>query len=585
MRYEKSSHKGSKCLLLLTLFFLISTVILSHPPTTSISTRRSGIGFASGFASSSSSVTIIGANQVIGGGAESFSFVQSIASQGLKWDRESVGTSTAKLANLVWDEDAGINVLALMGGGDPETSCGSGLLQSESQYKSYVQTLLNDWPWIHHWEYGNEVQSYWCNISPQNYFQGLVWAYEVMSTTSGHTMDTIQGPTETIWTEQGSSSCYDSSKLTWFEQFWGLSDPSTGLTPAKILSYVSLHVYTKGQLWSATLTSGPCAGETVGTMLGNALNAYYNAEGRTKEIIISETGYASGNTATSYNNQATWYQQVIPFYNSLGFVKGVFAYDLFDSQAVLWGLFTSSLQPKPAWSVYQSYLSGTLASPSSATTTTTSIAITINSTVSRSTTTASLTSSNSSSSSPASVVFSQLDPIVQILSGVSPEKNPPVAFGVTICEFCLIGGLAFVVIRSRKSGMHSLGIRRDGKWWRISKNLVSWTGRAHLMHESGKILEHYRRMLESCSKTIRSITRIERVFGRFNYHHRSRLNMHYRQIKRGNGRRNKTIVAKAGASKNSHNAPNHVIRKKSSRSKPRRSAIKKAPKDSVLEKS
>lgn len=501
----------------------------------SVSSTTSFLGGGDNYAANvpAGHLTMVGADQVIQGGPETYSFVQSVASQGLRWDRDSVGTNTQKLANLQWAQQAGIHVLALMGGADPETSCtpgfkGSGVLQSESTYKNFVKQLLTDWPWIHNWEYGNEIQYYWCNISPQHYFQGLVWTYEVLSTTPGHQSDTIQGPTETIYTYApsgvwdgydgcGTISCVDQwdgtvgDKIGWFYSFWheSITDSQGTWTPSRVLTYVSLHVYTQQELFSDKPKSGPYA--TVGAMLTAALNVYYSVTGNSKEFVISETGYHTGSGAST-SDQTIWYQQMVPFYESEGFVTGVFAYALYDTQPTPWGLFTSSLQARPAWSAYQKLFAGvsttttttttTTTSSSNPTTTTTSsdstsstssVTSTLTSTTTQistdttnsSTTTSYSTSTNTTqsstlvtsqtnsslSTSSSSTRLSTVPPsrmpsnhtgidnngsgsLVGLLSSLSPSRDPPVADGFAAYEILLIAGFVIVYIGSRKTTRH-----------------------------------------------------------------------------------------------------------------------------------
>jgi hypothetical protein len=457
-----------------------------------------------------SHLTMVGADQVIQGGAETYSFVQNIASQGLVWDRDSVGTNTQKLSDLQWAKDAGIHVLALMGGSDPETGCtpggqGTGVLQSEATYKSYIKQLLTDWPWIHNWEYGNEVQYYWCNISPQHYFQGLVWAYEVLSTTPGHQIDTIQGPTETIFTYApsgvwdgydgcGTISCVDKwdgsagDKIGWFYSFWheSITDSQGTWTPTKILTYVSLHVYTQQQLFSDKPQGGPYS--TVGAMLSAALNVYYSIAGNSKEFVISETGYHAGSGAST-TDQTLWYEQMVPFYESEGFVTGVFAYALYDTQSTPWGLFTSNLQPRAAWPAYEKLFAGLSTTTSSSTTSSSSTRTTSTSSTtsytSTSTSTVSLTTSmnstisqtsNESQSTSSSISLtdntSTFPTITQprypinttttnstrsasgFLSALSPSRDPPVADGFAVYEILLVAGFLIVFFGFRKASPH-----------------------------------------------------------------------------------------------------------------------------------
>jgi hypothetical protein len=503
---KKKANKESAYLLLIATFFLITAATFAFP-FTSLSLHATSLGFVSN--SASSNITMLGADGVGGGGLVTQSFLDSLYSQGLKWDRECLCllTSTA-LTNL---NSAGINTIGMISDSPapPSTAgnCSTDTLLPESSYKATIQGDINSFPSIHYWEYGNEPQGNWCEITPQYYFDGLVWAYQVITSTPGHGSDIIQGPTETIWTGNAESarSCYDSDSLSWFQTLWSLSDPSTGLTPAKILTYVSLHVYTQGQQWDYRITSGQCAGQTIAAMISNGLTAYYNAEGRSKGIVISETGFPSGNTTTSYNAQATWYQQMVPFFDSLGFVKGVFAYELHDdNQLTFWGLFTSDLQPKPSWSVYQGFLSG---ATQSITSTTSSISTNPTSTSVTSTSTSSSFTSQAESSSTSAIasgsiktsasqtksflstrsdsrLVSHPGQTLGIFSLFSLFNDPTITYALAVSPLCLIGALVFVVTRSRKRGIYNVNNQGRNWWYSIPNAISRWIGIDYLLPHS-----------------------------------------------------------------------------------------------------
>jgi hypothetical protein len=444
----------------------------------------------------------MGADQVAGGPVTQ-SFLNSISSQGLKWNRECICFLTP--TDMSWLDAAGIHTLGMISS-DPETACGSGVLQSESTYKAALQSELSRFPSIHNWEYGNEVTGGcgagdW-NIGYKNYFIGLVWTYQVITSMPGHSTDTLEGPTLTIWTGtngSGNASCYNTQTLDWFRSFW--SESYNGYTPNSVLTWVSLHVYTQSLQWSDILGKSyadSCAKETVSQMLTTALNNYYDAEGHSKQIVISETGFPSDKSGGEAA-QSQWYKGMVPFFNGLGYIHGVFAYDLYDSQSTLWGLFDGSLSPKPAWNVYQGYLTGSSLSTSSSSTTSRSQTNSSSSSRSSSTSSSSsfiatntttLTTTSyettatgsvfsagysprsffSSSISPrsgSSVVSSrsasralnptsnstfQYDPLIQILSSITTTKDRPVAYGFAAYELSLIGGLAGVFMLFKRSG-------------------------------------------------------------------------------------------------------------------------------------
>jgi hypothetical protein len=503
---SKRSHVSSvsigKILLVLLAIVLAGSTVYSFFPNSGIMIRISGS------ITPPSSLTMIGVNHGVQGGGETSSFVQSLASAGLRWDRDYLG-----LSNLNWEEQAGINLLALSPGGDPETSCGSGVLQSESSYKSGVISDVNSFQSsygasIHDWEYGNEVQNYWCNISPQNYFQGLVWMVEAIHSMPGHASDNIYGggsitiwtiPQNGVWDGYGScstvSSCqpYSSTcptsgvcgKPDWFYTLWQqrITDSFGSWTMANAINYVAIHLYlslsactsTSGPiLFGSVLNCGPYSGKTVQTMLTDALNLYYGLAGNSKQFVVTETGYpsdTSGGTAA----QNSWYKEMMPFYQSLGYIHGVFAYDLYDGQTTLWGLFDSSFSAKPAWSVFQSYFSG-ISSSSSSTTTSSSLSSTSNLSTASSFSATSSTSDSSvspssstqtfstsivrsslrTSFSPSAQAHSQPNVISAMLSSMSPSKDPPVAYGFATYEITLIiGSLGVLVMIRRKHNNHA----------------------------------------------------------------------------------------------------------------------------------
>ena len=73
---------------------------------------------------------------------------------------------------------------------------------------------------------------------------------------------------------------------------------------------------------------------------------------------------------------------------------------------------------------------------------------------------AQVASSSSSTSSSAAIpstssnssALSQSNPIIGMLSALSPAKNPPVAFGFATYELCLIGALGYVLLGVRRVG-------------------------------------------------------------------------------------------------------------------------------------
>jgi hypothetical protein len=323
-------------------------------------------------ASAQSSNPILGAEGVSEGGSASQSFVSGIASQGLKWDADCLCFLTQ--TDMTTMANAGINVLGLIGPpGTPETSCGSGVLQSESTYKAAVQHVVAQYPTIHNWEYGLEVEtpcynppsSYdqgW-NISPQHYLIGLVWAYEAVTSMAGHASDTFQGPGETIWTTNNgaaNASCYNTFQMNWFKSLWSQSytDPNNGITytPNSVLTYLDLDVYTQNMQWTdvlGTAYAGTCASMTVSQMLTIALNDYHSISGKT--IWIFGTGFPP-NTGGGLSAQSQWYKGMVPFYQSLGYVGAVFAYCLYGCNEALFSS-PNLADAYPAWSVYQSYIS------------------------------------------------------------------------------------------------------------------------------------------------------------------------------------------------------------------------------------
>jgi hypothetical protein len=567
--HRKKDHKGSISILILTCFFLFSSVIMSNPPST---LQGSPIGFR-GFASSSN-IPILGAEGVSEGGSASQSFVSGIASQGLKWDADCLCYLTPSDMSMM--ANAGINVLGLEGT-TPETSCGSGVLQSEATYKAAIQHDVNLYPTIHSWEYGLEVEtpcynpptSYdqgW-NIGPQNYFIGLVWAYQAITTVAGHSSDTIQGPGETIWTGSNGAandSCYNTYQMNWFKSFWGQS--YQGYTPSSVLNYVDLDVYTGGGTgplqWTDNLgqsgLGGTCASMTVSQMLTIALNDYHNISGKT--IWIFGTGFPP-NGSGGLSAQTQWYKGMVPFYQSLGYIGAVFAYCLVSCNEALFSSYNLA-NYYPAWSAYQSFFSS---NTSSSLTNITSSSST-NSQVSSSIISSSSVTDSTSSSSPTSFVFSKLDPLSEIFPAISLGNDAALAYGFTTYQLCLIGGLVYFMIRARKQGRYNLNNQLNGWWSSILKALFSWTETGHLLPQSTKQFGFYEN----------AATRGINAEGYLPVRKYRRSNAVKRQTERTTGQR------KAGATKLSKVSGDILIQaseKKDSRQKRKKRAIERVPKD------
>jgi hypothetical protein len=423
----------------------------------------------------------------------STAFIDSLASDGLKWAADNVLTSQpsyqdAQNANLVAISNAGINIIGelpggmLQGTGFNTTSCSPQCIQTltESQYKQYLTNMLSLYPYIHYWQWLNEpINPAYGNWTAQDAFQYLVWTYQVIHSLRPN--DVLMGPTPTIIDSQGYCN---PTWITWTEEFFAQKDPSTGLTADDILNYFALHFYPKGLL-NSTLANG----ETMGASLSSCLNQFYSIGGD-MPIIVTETGMPSENlnnssdSAYSPQKQAEYFVQLFPFLQTKTFIQGVFAYEISDAvnpsfDTDTFGLFTTSLQPKPAWSVYQNYLSDTVTTITSPTTNSTtsvnssstgsstsvsssvSSNITISQTSSNSTTIAtrsnslsrigpsSVTTSSSSFSSGRSSAgpsTTQSNVHTSILLALSPTKDPPVAFGIGSYEVFLIGSLGYIIM-------------------------------------------------------------------------------------------------------------------------------------------
>jgi hypothetical protein len=342
-----------------TQFFGLAILVVVFFSSYGVLTVSNGVGTAS---SNDTSYSTTGLNQGFIVGVDHLfyhptSFIDMLASHGLKWAADEAiscdpSYQNSNSANFVGIEKAGINIIGLLGNLKQQSYCPvkSDVQQETAQqwYENMVY-ILKLYPYIHYWQWLNEPKnpSYgaW---TPAQAFKYLVPTYQAIKNVAPN--DVLMGPTPTIiYTNSQGAHC-DPVWLSWTKQFFGQKDPATGLTAHVMLNYISLHFYTHPYLLDQVTQDGQKVSSVVASCL-----AQYNAVSGLP-IIITETGLQS--SSASLELQAEYYQQLFPFLQTMSFVKGVFAYEISDSTrpTVSYGLFTSTLLPKPSWSVYESYL-------------------------------------------------------------------------------------------------------------------------------------------------------------------------------------------------------------------------------------
>jgi hypothetical protein len=288
------------------------------------------------------------------------SFIDSLSSQGLKWaadDGISCNPSyqDSESANFVAMEKAGINIIGYLGGFLNKSYCpvsGYTTVQqlTTQQWYENVVYVLNLYPYIHYWQWLNEPRNpSYGSWTPTDAFKYLVPTYEAIKQVAPN--DVLMGPTPTIiYTDSQGAHC-DPTWLSWTKQFFAQKDPATGLTAHVMLNYLSLHFYTHPYVLGQVTKDGP-----VSSVVSSCLAQYYAVGGL--PIIVTETGSPSASGLTP-QLQVQYYQQLFPLLGTMPFIKGVFAFEISDSggSSSSYGLFTAKLQPKPAWSVFEPYLS------------------------------------------------------------------------------------------------------------------------------------------------------------------------------------------------------------------------------------
>jgi hypothetical protein len=355
------------------------------------------------------------------------SFINTLASDGMAWIRQ-YGPS----ANTAEIHDAGVNILMVlnenlftwnfttMAWQPPPYEYSNVNQLTTSQWYSLVYETAKAFPYITEWEFLNEPNlagggsepTAW---TPQEYFPYLVATYLALK--AANPANTLVGPT-LAWPWPMDSYDFQNGIISWLTQLWALKDTTTGLTASDILSQVSMHIYTSGYMGNvmiddnATLSGFPS--ETQGQLIQSYLSQVYAVTG--KPMVIDEFGWpTNGSSVYTPAMQATYYQQFMTMMESTPHVAGVYAFNWSDYDqggGLDFGLFDSSLNPQPAWSVYHEYFPSTTSTstttsatsttdtstPTSTTTTSTSTSTSMSHTTSSSTTTSTSTTSTSTTS-------------------------------------------------------------------------------------------------------------------------------------------------------------------------------------------
>lgn len=324
----------------------VLTVVNGVGTTSSYNASTANVGLNQGF--------IVGVDHLF---FHPTSFIDMLSSHGLKWAADegiscNPSYQNSNSANFVAMEKAGINIIGLLGSVKDQSYCPvSSDVQQETTQQWYenVVYILKLYPYIHYWQWLNEPKNpSYGGWTPSQAFKYLVPTYEAIKNVAPN--DVLMGPTPTIiYTNSQGAHC-DPTWLSWTEQFFAQKDPSTGLTAHAMLRYLSLHFYTHPYLLDQVTADG----QQVSSVVASCLAQYYAVGGL--PIIVTETGLQSA--VFTPQLQALYYQQLFPLLKTMTFIKGVFAYEISDSTKPTssYGLFTSTLQPKPAWSIFESYL-------------------------------------------------------------------------------------------------------------------------------------------------------------------------------------------------------------------------------------
>lgn len=306
-------------------------------------------------------------------------FIDNLSSQGVTWIRQYGPNSNTPMIHK-----AGINDLMVLNenlfyynptnfGWVGHSNYTDVRQLTTKQWYGYVYQAAKAMPWITEWEFLNEPtdrplpSGNGITWTPQQYFEYLVPTYQALKAANAKNM--LIGPALLVWPYLCCPQ-FDSYSISWIQTLWDMTDPNTGLTASAMLTYVSLHVYTAGNMPDDLLVEGPFAGRTIGHAIQQGLEEYHQITG--KPLVIDEFGapssgayvaplYAPADWTPTPAWQSTYYRQIMNVFEATPHVVGVFAFDWADygqpSSLALGGLFNYGLRQKPAWSVYKQYFS------------------------------------------------------------------------------------------------------------------------------------------------------------------------------------------------------------------------------------
>lgn len=220
-------------------------------------------------------------------------------------------------------------------------SCSANCNWTLSEWNNSVKAAVAAYPEVHVWEVWNEpdislFQSGIMNGSAYNYYLVDRSAYQIIKAHNSTDKVLCLGG---IYVQD----------IAWAEQVWQYG-------AANYCDAISLHVYTGITLLNQTPTG---ATENWGTYLNQTLAQYESLTG--KPVWITETGMPTNAEGSNDSTQAAFLRQDISTLIAKPYVKAVLWYDLVNSPGALdFGLLNSTtMQPKPAWYIFQKFLNNT----------------------------------------------------------------------------------------------------------------------------------------------------------------------------------------------------------------------------------
>lgn len=200
---------------------------------------------------------------------------------------------------------------------------GSG--KSHDQWKAFVTSVVGHYGTdIAAWEVMNEIDN---SLSASDYVSYLSEARDIIKGINASAKIVLSGLTSRI----EATAYWDGVAAA---GGWGLFDS------------IGLHVYHNGNPEKVNFGGGDVVGE-LDRVVGNI-----NKNGGGKTIWITELGYQSGSVGEQ--NQANWLARTLIMLKSVSKIERIFPYKLIDGSGDSFGLLTSSLGEKAAFSSIKS---------------------------------------------------------------------------------------------------------------------------------------------------------------------------------------------------------------------------------------